>query len=513
MSTGTHAGRSEIVAAASRTAGDILGPWLPKTLDARTAQLPLTGIFDDSREVRPGGVFVAIPGTQVDGRRYVEAAIERGAAVIVGEAMPPRDDVVVVNVPDAREALADLAKRWYQLDQPAARDLKLLGVTGTNGKSTTAFMARAILQAAGDRCALLGTLHYDLGARSLSAGLTTPGTLQLAECLSECVSNGGTAAVMEVSSHALDQGRTRGLRFGAAAFTNLTQDHLDYHGSMEAYATAKARLFAGLSPDSVAVVNRDDPWTERMTRDCRAKIVGYAIESDSAEITARIGRESIAGTTYQVTLDGRTLTLENAVVGRHNVYNALAAIGMTHAIGVSDEAIIAGLASVQNIPGRLQRVPGNHAAEIFVDYAHTDDALRNVLSVLRPLTRQRLITVFGCGGDRDRGKRPLMAQAAAERSDAIVVTSDNPRTESPDEIIADILAGFDSDTRRKVMVEPDRRAAIQAALACAKQGDVVLIAGKGHETTQILADRTIHFDDVEVAMEVALAGSAADSQP
>jgi UDP-N-acetylmuramoyl-L-alanyl-D-glutamate--2,6-diaminopimelate ligase len=268
---------------------------------------------------------------------------------------------------------------------------------------------------------------------------------------------------------------------------------------MERYRDAKARLFAGLDDAAVAVVNRDDPAHQDVIRGCPARIVGYSLQGET-EITARISRDTIRGTLYRMRIDGADLVLENALIGRHNVYNALAAAGLARALGADARAIEAGLNSVRNIPGRLQRVPCMQGVDVLVDYAHTDDALRNVLSVLRPLTQRRLIVVFGCGGDRDKLKRPRMAKAVAEFADAIVVTSDNPRTEDPQAIITDILAGFEADARRKVLVEADRKRAIHAALGGASGGDVVLIAGKGHEDCQIVGGQRLHFDDVEVAI-------------
>ncbi|MEW6253654.1 MAG: UDP-N-acetylmuramoyl-L-alanyl-D-glutamate--2,6-diaminopimelate ligase, partial [Planctomycetota bacterium] len=469
----------------------------------------LTAICDDSRQVQPGALFVAVRGTTADGRRFVADAIKRGAAVVLGEGLEPHEGALILNVPDARAALAQLALRWHGLAEGCC-GLKLAGLTGTNGKSTSAFMATAILRAAGLRCGMLGTVQYDLCGRSVRAGMTTPGPLELAACLRECADNGAAAAIMEVSSHALDQRRVDGLRFAAAAFTNLTGDHLDYHGTVENYRAAKTRLFAGLDADAVAVVNADDPSHVHMLADCRARVVKFSLAPDSGsatrpatEIQARITRRTSAGTFYRMRIEGRELVLENALVGEHNVYNAMTAAGLAHALGATPDHIAAGLLAVRNVPGRLQRVPCASPADVFVDYAHTDDALRNVLSVLKPLTRRRLIVVFGCGGDRDRTKRPRMAQAAAAFGDAILVTSDNPRTEAQRAIIDEILTGFDAVSRRRVLVEPDRAAAIRAALAAAAEGDVVLIAGKGHENYQILGDRRIHFDDVEVAIQAA----------
>jgi UDP-N-acetylmuramoyl-L-alanyl-D-glutamate--2,6-diaminopimelate ligase len=462
----------------------------------------VTGLFDDSRLVQPNSVFVAVSGTATDGRRFVPDAVQRGAGVVIGEGLPSLNGAVTVNVPDVRAALARLAVRWYGLDDGPASDLRLIGITGTNGKTTTAIMTRAIIQAAGYKCGLLGTVRYDLCGRSITAKNTTPGALELAAYLRECADAGARYAVMEVSSHALDQQRAAGLHFAAAGFTNLSGDHLDYHGTLENYAAAKARLFAGLDEKAVAVLNRDDASSAIMVRDCRARTIWYSLQGP-ADITGSISRTTIRGTYYRMCVGGADLVLENAVVGRHNVYNALTAAGLARAVGLPLEAIEAGLSSVRNIPGRLQRVPCVSGADVFVDYAHTDDALRNVLSVLKPLVQGQLILVFGCGGDRDRTKRPRMAQAAGELADRIIVTSDNPRSEDPQAIIAEIMLGFGQQVSEAVVTEPDREAAIRLALKTAGPGDVVLIAGKGHEDYQIIGNRRIHFDDVEVTIRAA----------
>jgi len=460
----------------------------------------VTGVYDDSRRVQPGGLFVAVPGAREDGRRFIADALARGAVAVVGTDLPETGSAVRVEVPDVRAALAELAVRWHGLAGEGLR-LVLLGVTGTNGKSTTTFMTRAILEAAGVRCALLGTMHYDLCGRAVAASNTTPGALELAACLAEAQARGAQAAVMEVSSHALDQMRTDGLRFTAAAFTNLSGDHLDYHGTMERYCAAKARLFTRLSAEAVAVVNRDDPYHQEMLRDCPARVLTVAIEH-AADVRATIIGSSSAGTTYRLAGESREVTVESALVGRHNVYNALGAAGLARAAGASWDAVVAGLTALRAVPGRLQRVPCACPADVFVDYAHSDDALRNVLGALRPLTRGRLRVVFGCGGDRDRTKRPRMARVAAELADELFVTSDNPRSEDPEAIIAEILTGLTAADRTRTRVDVDRARAIRAALADARRGDVVLIAGKGHETYQIIGSERIHFDDAEVAMAV-----------
>jgi len=485
-----------------RSIGELFRGLADDRIFAAHREQMVTGVHDDSRQVQPNGAFVARRGSVQDGRQFVDEAVRRGATVIVGEQLPPRPGVLVIPVPDARVALAQLAIRWHGLDTEPASRMKLAAVTGTNGKTTTAIMTRAIVQAAGLKCGLLGTVRYDLCSRSVAAQMTTPGALELAGYLRECAHAGAAVTVMEVSSHALDQRRTAGLRFAAAAFTNLSGDHLDYHRTFENYCATKARLFAELDESALAIVNRDDPSTDEIVRGCRAQLVWYSLR-DAADITGSISRDTIRGTYYRLRIDGHDLVLENAIVGRHNVYNALAAAGLARALGMPLDAIEAGLTSVRNIPGRLQRVPCVSGADVFVDYAHTDDALRNVLSVLKSLTRGKLIVVFGCGGDRDRTKRPRMAAATAEFADTIFVTSDNPRTEDPHAIIAEILTGFDADARRRVTAEVDRARAIRTALATAELGDVMLIAGKGHENYQLFADRRIHFDDVEVAIQAA----------
>lgn len=493
---------------------DLLRGLVPDDVLAACGAKTASAVCDDSRRVRPGSIFVALAGSKADGRCFVADALAKGAAVVLGEQLVAGrgqgggDAALIANVRDARAALTTLALRWHGLGEDGCRGLALAGITGTNGKSTSAYMTAAILRAAGMKCGMLGTVEYDLCGRSVAAPMTTPGPLELAGYLRECVDAGAAAVVMEVSSHALDQKRTEGLRFAAAAFTNLTGDHLDYHGTFENYAAAKARLFAGLDPTATAVVNCDDPSHTVMIEHCRARVVKFGLDR-AADIQAVITRSTSQGTSYRMRIAGRELVLENALVGRHNVYNALTAAGLARALGVDPDTIATGLASLKHVPGRLQRVACASPADVFVDYAHSDDALRNVLSVLKPLTRRRLILAFGCGGDRDSTKRPRMAKVAAEFADVIVVTSDNPRSEDPRAIIDDILTGFDAETRSRVMVEPDRALAIRAALAAAQDGDVVLLTGKGHEDYQIIGERRIHLSDVELAMEAATALRAA----
>lgn len=470
--------------------------------DERWRSVQVRGVYDDSRQVRPGGLFVAVPGTQVDGSSFIPDALARGAVAIVGARVEPDDHAACIVVPDARAALARLAMRWYGLDGPDGVGLQLLAVTGTNGKTTTAYLTRSVLETAGLRCGMIGTVACELGTRSLPGHLTTPGVLALAGMLREAVDAGLAALVMEVSSHALDQQRTSGLSFAAAAFTNLTQDHLDYHGTLEAYGQAKARLFEQLATDGAAVINIDDAFGSTLAKRQAGRVISYALDR-AADLTARAVRTTCTGTSYRLRCDGAEVAVRSALIGRHNVYNALAAAGLARALEIPPHPIAAGLSAVRCVPGRLERIAGIADFDVLVDYAHTPDALERVCAALHALAKRRLIVVFGCGGDRDRGKRPLMGQAAARHAHAVIITSDNPRSEDPRAIIDDILEGLDAKTRSRVLVEPDRRAAIAAALAAARPGDLVLIAGKGHEDYQLVGTQRNAFDDRQVVREVA----------
>jgi UDP-N-acetylmuramoyl-L-alanyl-D-glutamate--2,6-diaminopimelate ligase len=479
---------------------------------AEHAACEVTGLADDSRQVQPGTAFVAVRGASVDGHQFIDRAGAAGAAVIVAE--EPRNappDALVVIVPDTRVALATLAWRWYGLES-RFDELTLLAVTGTNGKSTTALLTQAILQHAGWRCGVIGTLYYDLGEQPLPAPLTTPGTLLLAESLRKARDNGLHAVVMETSSHALDQRRTAGLPFRAAAFTNLTQDHLDYHGTFEAYAAAKALLFKGLDATATAVVNVDDPHHATMLAECPASVLRFGMRAP-ADVSATVQAATIAGTEVDLQFGDAQRRVSLPLVGAHNVANVLAAVGLATAAGIGFDDAVGALPGVAVIPGRLERVACQCPAQVFVDYAHTPDALDNVCRVLRPLTVGRLRVVFGCGGDRDRSKRPLMAAAVARYADEIFLTSDNPRTEDPTRIIADAYAGFSRDTQERVVTETDRRAAIKAALNGTAADDVVLIAGKGHEDYQVIGTEKKRFDDREVARAEATQLFAAEPRP
>jgi UDP-N-acetylmuramoyl-L-alanyl-D-glutamate--2,6-diaminopimelate ligase len=451
-------------------------------------------------------LFAAIPGTKIDGADFIGAAIANGATAILGET-PASCPVPYLHVENARLALARAAAAF---DDYPARRLKLIGITGTNGKTTTAFLLRYLLNALGERAAMLGTIEYDTIAQKIPAPLTTPSAPDFVRYLREAVDAGAGYAVAEISSHALALDRVAGCEFSAAAFSNLTRDHLDYHGTLENYAAAKQKLFSGLAPNAVAIVNADDAYGELMTRDCRAEVITYGIENSAAAWNATAIRYAIDGTRFQLSVASRQppvvtgnwqLATGNSIflplVGRHNLYNALAAIATLAALNFAPEKIFATLAGFPGVPGRLERIAKN-GREVFIDYAHTPDAIEKVLQTLRPLTRGKLWIVFGCGGDRDRGKRPLMARAAETNSDRVIVTNDNPRTESPAQIFADIRAGFTSAPE----FIPDRAAAIKSALTGAGAGDTILIAGKGHEDYQILGADKIHFSDRETVSAI-----------
>jgi UDP-N-acetylmuramoyl-L-alanyl-D-glutamate--2,6-diaminopimelate ligase len=460
----------------------------------------VTGVTCDSRQVRPGHIFVAVPGTKADGRAFVADAVNRGCAAIVSEeAVEPAPDVPVFRVPDARVALADLAARFH--GRPTEK-INVVGVTGTKGKSTTTYLVRSILEAAGERTGLLGTIQYAIGGRVLPSPLTTPPADELQKHFAEMVAGGCRSAVMEVSSIALDQRRTHALHFAAAVFTNLQRDHLDYHGTPEAYRDAKARLFEDLPSKGVAAINADDPAAGFYASKTKARVVRFGLETP-ADVTGAVEEMTFQGLKVRVKFGAEELLLSSRLLGRHNAHNILAAAATAWAMGYDFEHIKAGVESLAAVPGRLESVDAGQPFLVLVDYAHTEESLRNVLGSLRRLRSGgggRILAVFGCGGDRDRGKRPLMGRAVEDLSDFFIVTSDNPRTEDPLAIIREVEAGIENHSR--YLVEPDRRAAIKIALGMARRDDIVLIAGKGHETYQIVGRETKPFDDRAVAREI-----------
>lgn len=472
----------------------------------------ITSLAVDSRQVTPDCCFVAVRGVDSDGHDFVSAAAKSGASVIVADReLPVPASASVIVVEDTRVAIARLSAAFYGFSGGAPRGMRLVGVTGTNGKTTVAWLLRSIFREAGHRTALLGTIEYDLVAERLEAPLTTPGPLDLCRHLAAAREAGATFGVLEVSSHALDQRRCDGLSFCAAVFTNLSGDHLDYHGSMASYGKAKRRLFDLRTADGVAVVNIDDDMGRTLAAEFGESAISFALQNSDAVVTARI--EQLGRRESRFVLCGREFErlVRFPLLGRHNIENAIAAAATAEALGVDPDAIVDGLQRVQQAPGRLQHAePEGCPFSVLVDYAHTDAALATALQAVRPLTRGRLICVFGCGGDRDRAKRPRMAAAVASCADVAFVTSDNPRTEPPQAIIDEILRGFGKSPSCRVEVEADRRRAIQAAIREARPGDTVLIAGKGHETYQLVGDKVLSFDDVAVARECLKSQCAAE---
>jgi UDP-N-acetylmuramoyl-L-alanyl-D-glutamate--2,6-diaminopimelate ligase len=470
-------------------------------------EIPVTGIVYDSRQSVAGSVFVALKGQLADGAAFAREAVTRGAVAVFAETPPPQGTGVIwLQVDDARHVLAALAHEFY--GRPSER-ITLIGITGTNGKTTTSYLLTAIFEAAGIRCGRIGTVGYRIGTREFEAARTTPEAPELQRMLRDMIAQGCGACVMEVSSHALVLRRADHLRFAAGIFTNLTRDHLDFHGDMEEYFAAKRRLFELLPEGAVAVTNVDDRRGSDFAA-AAARPVTYAIDSP-ADVSPGPISFSLDGLAFEVKTSRGTLHIRSRLVGRPNAYNILAAVAAATALDLPFDAIERGVAELDNVPGRFQVVSSaNDDVRVVVDYAHTDDALKNLLETARPLAAGRVITVFGCGGDRDKTKRPLMGAVAARLSDMVIVTSDNPRSESPDQIIEDIKRGIVLPADRlgpkgqgprgtPFLAIVDRKAAIERAVREAKAGDVVLVAGKGHEKYQVIGERTLPFDDVEVA--------------
>ena len=461
----------------------------------------------DSRRVKPGCVFVAMKGESSDGNRFIDQAIASGATAVVtdSETEKPRPAVAWVVVQHGRRALARVSANFYR--KPAER-IAITGITGTNGKSTTAFLIESILRSAKRKSALIGTIEYHVAGRILPAPHTTPESLDLNRIFSEAVGNGATEAVMEVSSHALAQERVYGIPFDVAVFTNLTRDHLDYHGTMDEYFAAKRSLFEGCGTDAprAVVTNMDDEAGAKLAAFSRKRsspVLKYGwdrgdLHAENVEITTR-------GTRFDVLTPDEKIPVFSPLIGRVNVYNILASAGAAYARGCSSESIAAGVEKLPAVPGRFERVDCGQPFTVVVDYAHTDDALRNLTALGRELvvgagTKGRVLTVFGCGGDRDRKKRPMMGEAVGKGSDFAVLTSDNPRSEDPLAIINDAIVGLQK-SGVKYTVEADRRKAIALAIGEARPGDIVLLAGKGHEKVQVTRAGAAPFDDVDVARE------------
>jgi UDP-N-acetylmuramoyl-L-alanyl-D-glutamate--2,6-diaminopimelate ligase len=465
--------------------------------------IAVTGIADDSRAVSSGSLFVAVKGERVDGHQFVSMAMNGGAGSVVAQQPMETGTVPFIQVQDSRKALGLLGSRFY--GDPSAR-LRMVGVTGTNGKTTTTYVCKALLEAVNARVGLIGTVAYQIGDTRLPAAHTTPGALELQQLLAEMVTHRCTAAVMEVSSHALAQDRTSGCEYDVAVFSNLTQDHLDFHGTMEAYFQAKLRLFTGSIEGSKAnkraIVNVDDSYGPRIVEQCPVPVWTYGLKA-KADLRAEDVRLSLQGTVFTAATPIGNFRIESHLVGEHNVYNLLAAIGVALHEGATPDQIYRAVTHVTNVPGRFERVMAGQPFAVVVDYAHTEDALLRLLMAAEAMKTGRIITVFGCGGDRDRGKRPKMGEAAVRSSDVVILTSDNPRTEDPHAILEEVEQGVVQALRQRPHVQyrkiADRREAIETAVREAQETDMVLIAGKGHEDYQIIGTTKHHFDDREVA--------------
>ena len=488
---------------------------LPGASVEGTLERDVVGIAYDSRRVTPGMVFVAIPGSNTDGHEYIGNAIERGAAAIIctrdGFSVPK---TTRIRVPNVREALAWASVAFY--DNPSSK-LQVIGVTGTNGKTTVSFMVKAILEAAGIKTGLMGTVQYEIGDRVIPAQRTTPEALEVQQMMAQMLRTGCKACVMEVSSHALEQQRVLGVEFDVGIYTNLTRDHLDFHGTMEQYYAAKEKLFLALAQGTkkaAAVVNIDDAYGARLAGKHKVEIeLTYGLQK-AARLRATQIQMGNDGSRFVVEAPDRKFACRLPLIGRHNIYNALAAVGASLGLGVDVVRIQAALNAITPVPGRLEQVNAGQAYGVYVDYAHTDDALKNVLATLREITTGRLLVAFGCGGNRDAGKRARMGRIAAEMADYTVITSDNPRKESAETIAAQIEEGYRMARSEGYVVELDRRRAIEQIVARAEAGDSVLIAGKGHETYQEFENTVVPFDDraharealENLAAQAALAG-------
>ncbi|HTG00301.1 MAG TPA: UDP-N-acetylmuramoyl-L-alanyl-D-glutamate--2,6-diaminopimelate ligase [Nitrospirota bacterium] len=475
--------------------------------------IEVSGVVHDSRKVIPGSLFVAVRGFHSDGHRFIEQAVRQGACAVVAEEGARTAGVAVLLVPDTRKALARLAASFY--GHPS-RQLGLVGITGTKGKTTTSYLVKSILEAAGHVTGLIGTIDYRVGNRIYPAPNTTPEATDVQMLLREMVNTGAAYCVMEVSSHALALGRTDGCLFQTAVFTNLQQDHLDFHKDRESYLQAKLLLFKGLGQDKTAVVNNDDPAAGEVIAETQARLLTFGLTEGAAIRPVEGIRQGMHGLKFTARTPQGSLTVESQLVGMHNAYNILAAIGAARSLGIDDDSIIRGIRDMRAVPGRMEKVDEGQPFGVIVDYAHTEESLISLLAAVRGVAEKRIITVFGCGGDRDRTKRPKMGAAAAAGSDVVIITTDNPRTEDPLAIISEVETGMaaagtriapgeaahrGAAGRTPYLVIVNRAEAIAAAVEMAEPGDVVVLAGKGHENYQIIGDRKIHFDDREAARE------------
>ena len=470
-------------------------------ISGASADISISSVTDDSRLVKNGSLFVAVKGSAKDGRLFIDDAVKSGARAIVSDRdFKAGEGLTRIIVADSKIALGIIASNFY--GNPSGH-MKVIGITGTNGKTTITYLVENILRCAGIEPAVIGTVSHRLKGSVLPSKNTTPGILEIQSLLSMMLVDSSPAcAVMEISSHALDQGRVNGIGFDAGVFTNITSDHLDYHKTRSEYFKAKSKLFAHLKENGTAILNNDDALVASLAGVIGKKVVTYGI-AEGSQIRASGINISPDASTFTVSTPEGPIDISSSLIGPHNVSNCLAAIAAAQAIGIKNDAIACGIKNTVSVPGRLEPIEEGQPFKVFVDYAHTEDALGNILPALRASARGKIITVFGCGGDRDRSKRPLMGVAACRFSDHVIITSDNPRGEDPLKIIEDIESGIRGGFSNYEAI-PDRKEAIAAALERADRSDIVVIAGKGHENYQIIKDKIIHFDDREVAREVLM---------
>ncbi len=463
----------------------------------------ITAISSDSRTVTPGSLFFALAGSTYNGASFIEDAVARGAKVVVrkGRAKDPillkkgKNAAYIIEVSDPHKSLREVARRFYA---NPSKTVKAIGITGTNGKTTVSYLIESILRQAKRPCGVVGTINYRAGSKTQPSLNTTPGLLENQHFLSLLRKKKIKYCVMEVSSHALDQGRVDLIDFQCAVFTNLTSDHLDYHGTTENYFQAKAKLFRSLSPQAYAAINTDDPCGKRLSSMTKAKVITYGVDKP-ADVKAEDIVSGVNGSRFILKMPRGTTEISTALIGKHNLYNILGACSAAWANKIRLQDIKKGIESFRVVPGRLERIDCGQNFSVFVDYAHTEDGLKNVLSSLRAVAKAAIILVFGCGGDRDKTKRPKMGRVGSALADHVILTNDNPRSEEPEVIVDEIIKGF---SRNNFEVMLDREQAIGRALRLAQEGDIVLIAGKGHEDYQIFKDRKIHFDDRETVRKI-----------
>jgi UDP-N-acetylmuramoyl-L-alanyl-D-glutamate--2,6-diaminopimelate ligase len=480
---------------------DLINGIYNKPLPASYRDFEVLTVSCDSREEQKDGLFVALPGFKFDGRDFIKDAMDKGAKIIakqggarVLENVSIPDHVCVLDVDDPKYFLHCIGQRFY--GAPSDK-IKTVGVTGTNGKTTVTYLIESIIHAAGKRCGVIGTVNYRIGTKIIPSKNTTPGFLDNQRYLAQLASLGVDYCVMEASSHALDQGRLEGIHFSAGIFTNLTQDHLDYHKGMDNYFKVKSLLFKNLSSQATSVINRDDDYGKLLLPLIKSKIITYAIDAQ-ADVRAQNITYHLNGSHFEIVFPKSKIKIHTRFIGKHNIYNILAAFAWALSQGLAPEIVRRGIENLTHVPGRLEPVGNNNGFFVFIDYAHTEDGLFNVLKSLRAVTPAKIILVFGCGGDRDRTKRPKMASVACRLADHTIVTTDNPRSEDPQAIINEVITGF---TKKNYEICVDRKEAIGRALKMAQKDQIVLIAGKGHEDYQVFKDHTIAFNEREIVKE------------